>query len=130
MKSKIALLFILAFSLFSCNKKIQEGVVLANVTEFEKQLQSENAQLIDVRTPEEFSEGHLDNAINYSISSPDFESELNSLDKSKPVLVYCKKGGRSAKAAAKLKELGFTQIIDLDGGITAWDEAGMPTEKN
>jgi rhodanese-related sulfurtransferase len=128
MKVKIAALSVLLIGFVSCIKPKTDESNLASPAAFEKLMQDENAQLVDVRTPEEYAEGHLKNALNISISFDNFESQLEILDKNKPVLVYCKMGGRSAKAAAKLKELGFKSISDLDGGITSWNEAGKLTE--
>ncbi len=104
------------------------GAVKATVPadEFEKKLTGFGVQLIDVRTPGEFAGGHLNNALNIDIHSSDFEQQLAKLDKSKPVLVYCKAGGRSASAADKMQEMGFTTIYNLDGGIMKWEAAGKP----
>ncbi|GAB5401370.1 MAG: hypothetical protein Aureis2KO_29550 [Aureisphaera sp.] len=87
----------------------------------------ENLQLIDVRTQEEFSVSHLKNAQNICVTSNNFKEKVASLDKEKPVYVYCKKGGRSAKAASILKDMGFTKVYDLQGGITSWQEEGLET---
>ena len=86
----------------------------------------ENAVFLDVRTPEEFKEKHISGAINANVLGGDFEQKVITLDKNKPILVYCKSGVRSANAAAKLKAMGFTTIIDLDGGITKWVAEGKP----
>lgn len=83
---------------------------------------SEDMQLVDVRTPEEFEAGHIETAINYNVNGADFDKEVAGLDKSKPVLLYCKMGGRSARAAKKLQEMGFSTIYDLEGGYTAWSK--------
>lgn len=84
-------------------------------------------QLVDVRTPEEYGASHLKDAQNICVTEDDFKDKVKSLDRNKPVYVYCKKGGRSAKAATILAEMGFTEIYDLQGGITAWDEEGLET---
>ena len=124
MKFRIAILALLVFSITSCLKTKTEGVMVLNPENFEQKIESSDVQLVDVRTPEEFAEGHIPNAINININGNDFESETSKLDKEKPVMVYCKMGGRSAKAASNLKEQGFKDISDLDGGITSWKEAG------
>jgi len=124
MKFRIAILVLLVFSITSCLKTKTEGVMVLNPENFEQKIESSDVQLVDVRTPEEFAEGHIPNAINININGNDFESETSKLDKEKPVMVYCKMGGRSAKAASNLKEQGFKDISDLDGGITSWKEAG------
>lgn len=95
--------------------------------EFEKTLSAKpTAQLIDVRTPEEYAGGHLNNAVNINVMGNDFEQQVAKLDKSKPVMVYCKAGSRSAKAADKMQEMGFKEIYNLDGGIMKWESEGKP----
>ena len=97
--------------------------------EFDKKLSTTaNVQLIDVRTPEEFAGGHLKNAVNINIRDNDFDQQIAKLDKKKPVMVYCKAGSRSAAAADKMQEMGFSEIYNLDGGIMKWESAGKPTE--
>jgi rhodanese-related sulfurtransferase len=87
-----------------------------------------NLQLIDVRTPEEFNQGFIKNAKNVNWNGGDFETEVTKLDKSKAVFVYCLAGGRSGEAANKLKDLGFTTIYDLKGGMNAWRNANKHIE--
>jgi rhodanese-related sulfurtransferase len=79
-------------------------------------------QLVDVRTLEEYKGNHLKGAQNICVTSDDFKEKVKILDKNKPVYVYCYKGGRSAEAAIQLKDLGFTKIYDMDGGILLWEE--------
>jgi thioredoxin len=93
---------------------------------FAEKLKSiENPQLIDVRTPKEFETEKIENASNIDWNGIDFETKSKKLDVSKPIFVYCKVGGRSAKAAAKLAEMGFTKIYNLDGGIMKWNANGL-----
>lgn len=88
---------------------------------------SEDIQLVDVRTEAEYSVSHLKDAQNICVSSKDFREKVVDLDKNKPVYVYCKGGGESAQAAQILKEMGFTKVYDLQGGIDNWEESGMET---
>ena len=88
-----------------------------------------NATIIDVRTPEEFQGGHLKDAVNFNVLGPDFQAQVAKLDKSQPVFVYCKVGGRSADAVEKMKSMGFTTIYDMKGGYMAWSSAGMESTK-
>ena len=90
-----------------------------------------NAQILDVRTPGEYASEHLDKANNVDWNGENFADQANTYDKSKPVFVYCKVGGRSIQAAKKLNELGFTTVYNLDGGIMKWNAAGLskPSEK-
>lgn len=129
MKIRILSVLVVLMSLTSCIKKQVEGVQVVDIAAYEQQLKQPEIQLIDVRTPEEFSEGHIENAKNINIMGDDFDAQVAALDKTKPVLVYCKSGGRSAKASARLKELGFTTITDLEGGITNWNSENKPTVK-
>ena len=128
MKFRIAILALLMFSLTSCLKTQTNGVAVLDTDKFEQKMQTTDVQLVDVRTPEEFAEGHLTNAININVNDASFEAETAKLDKEKPVMVYCKSGGRSAKAASTLNTQGFKNISDLDGGITSWKEAEKTIE--
>jgi phage shock protein E len=85
--------------------------------------------LLDVRTPEEIAEGKIAGSIAINYNDENFSESLSELDPNQPVFVYCAAGGRSSKTATILGEKGFSLVYNLDGGITAWQEAGMPTEK-
>lgn len=120
------ILLLLAVWLTSCNNSSPSATNLS-AEEFSLKLEQQTAaQLIDVRTAEEFSKGHLTNALNVDWNSEDFEKEVSKLDKSKPVYVYCLSGGRSASAAAKMREDGFVTVYEMDGGIMKWRAAGLP----
>ncbi len=85
--------------------------------------------ILDVRTPEEFSGGHIAGAVNLDVSSPDFQEQLDNLDKDKKYLVYCRTARRSAEAARIMKSTGFKEVYDLTGGIVQWVAEGYPTVK-
>lgn len=85
------------------------------------------AQLLDVRTPEEFAGGHIGNALNMNFNASDFDVQIETLDKNKPVLVYCLSGGRSNAAAKKLRKAGYT-VTELEGGIASWKSYNLPVE--
>jgi len=103
---------------------------LLSPSEFEQKMSElPDAQLVDVREPEELKYGYIQQAVNIDYHAQDFEKALQMLDKNKPVLVYCMSGGRSAKAAQILKKLGFSEVYDLDGGFAAWETAGKAVEK-
>lgn len=129
MKLRILGIVFAFLSVTSCMKKQVEGVQVVDIVKFENKMKEQNVQLIDVRTPEEFQEGHLENAQNMNVMGADFDAQVANLDKTKPVLVYCKSGGRSSKASEQLKALGFTNITDLEGGFTNWSGAGKPVVK-
>lgn len=101
--------------------------------EFETKLTSlKNVQLIDVRTPEEYQSGHLINAVNINFMDEDFKENISRLDKKNPTFVHCAagaEGARSNKTAKLLKELGFVEIYELEGGIINWINAGKETVK-
>jgi len=88
-------------------------------------MQDPEVQLIDIRTPKEYKGGHLEGAININYYDDDFLDQMAILDKEKPVFVYCHIGGRSRRASQKLQTLGFVNLVDLKGGITAWKAEGL-----
>jgi rhodanese-related sulfurtransferase len=83
-------------------------------------LENENTQLIDVRTPGEFEAGAIEAANNIDYNDPNFETNINKLDKNMPVLIYCKSGGRSSKALKIFETNGFTHVLELEGGYSNW----------
>lgn len=78
--------------------------------------------LIDVRTSEEFNNGHIEGALNLDYNSGEFESYVDSLDVTKPVFVYCQAGGRSGKARDILKDRDFLEVYNLKNGYGNWDK--------
>ena len=102
------------------SKDASADVKLVTAEEMESIIEMEDVQLVDVRTPEEHDKEHIVNSQNIDFTSPTFEDDIAKLDKAKPVILYCKGGGRSAKCAKKLKEAGFQKIYDLEGGISKW----------
>lgn len=88
-----------------------------------------DAQLVDVRTPEEFATGHIDGARLLSWGARDFKDRVQAeLDPKRPVLLICRSGRRSAAASKAMKNLGFTTIADLRGGMIAWRKANRPVQ--
>ena len=82
--------------------------------------------ILDVRTPEEFAEGHLEGAVMIDFYDLDFADQLAELDPDVPYLLYCRSGNRSGQTLALMEELGFTDVADVDGGINQWQAAGLP----
>ncbi len=105
------------------DSKSQEPAGDMPITQLEATQLSEGVVLLDVRTPKEFAAGHLEGAVNMDFLSDDFTSRIEGLDKDATVYVYCKKGGRSARAAALMDSLGYTRVIDLTGGYDAYKAA-------
>ncbi|RKR11042.1 thioredoxin [Flavobacterium sp. 90] len=126
MKFSKILFLIVSVLLISCNEKKDNSFKEIAPKDFAEKIKTtENPQILDVRTPEEFESEHIDNAANVNWNSEDFAANVASYDKSKPVFVYCLSGGRSKKAAAKLNELGFTNVYELEGGIMKWNAEGL-----
>jgi len=122
MKLKFISLLLLSILFISCNGQTSSAVNTIDAKSFAEKLKTnENPQLLDVRTPEEYSVDHIGNAKNVNWNGDDFVAKVNSYDKSKPIFVYCKIGGRSTQAANKLAELGFKEIYNLNGGIMKWN---------
>jgi len=94
-----------------------------------KLIASGTVVVLDVRTAEEFAEGHIAGATNINFMAKDFATQAGQLDRSKTYLLHCASGGRSKRCLPQLKQLGFKEIIHLDGGLTAWEEAGNPVAK-
>ena len=126
MKRLLALVFLCSTLAFvGCKDESNTEIEVVTPEEMQELSELEDIQLVDVRTPEEFDEGYIANAQNINYNSPFFDAEIAKLDKSKPVIVYCEKGGRSAKCAKKMKEAGFVKIYDLDGGLAKWKYKGF-----
>ena len=85
--------------------------------------------ILDVRTPEEFADGHIENTINIDFYSKTFRDELGKLDKNKTYLIYCQSGNRSGKTLDMMTELNFKEVYNMLGGILAWNAEGLPTTK-
>ena len=125
-KQYFILLLFFIMSISSCTNG-QNSKFSLSATEFDAQLKSNStAPVVDVRTPDEFSKGHLQNALNIDWNGNTFDAEIAKLDKSKPVFVYCLSGGRSGQAAAKMRADGFKEVYELQGGIMKWRGANLP----
>ena len=110
--------------LVACNSQSQN---VLTPSEFKATLESKSdAQLLDVRTPGEYQDGYLENAVNIDYKNANFSEKIKDLDKNKPVFVYCLAGSRSAGAVKILAESGFKEIYDLKGGFLKWTSAGNP----
>ncbi|MFL3001123.1 MAG: thioredoxin domain-containing protein [Cytophagales bacterium] len=111
-------------SLIACNDISSQRV---SAEDFYTKLVDDNSSIIiDVRTPEEFSKGHLRNALNINWFDENFESQVEILSRERPVFIYCLSGGRSAKALDKISGMGFKNSYELDGGILEWRKNNYP----
>ncbi len=129
------LLMLLAIVITGCTtaEESQQKTVKIGVAEahklIEKNRENSDFVIIDIRTPQEFSDGHIENAINIDFYSRDFRQKLSELDKNKTYLVYCRTGVRSKLAMPVFINLGFKEVYEMDGGIVAWIEAGYEVVK-
>lgn len=122
----ICFIFFLVISLFGCvNAQLKE----VSASEFSKQLEIQSVQLLDVRTAEEYENGHIPDALQANWNNQqEFSERIVALDKDKPVYIYCLAGSRSAAAQKYLLEKGFKQVVNLKGGINAWEGMNLPIE--
>ena len=129
--SPVGLLFGLLSLMASCTpaekKEASDSeVVDLSPRDFKSTLASKpDAVIVDVRTPDEFSEGIIEGAINIDFKDPSFVEEINALDKSKPYFLYCLSGKRSGDAAKQMDSLGFKSIYVLKGGYKNWKNEGL-----
>lgn len=101
------------------------GVQLVEPDQFQSATDS-GAEIIDVRTPAEFAEGHIEGAVNIDLNGPDFTGQIDALDPAKTYAVYCRSGNRSAAATQYMQDQGFASVYELGGGILSWQSAGLP----
>tara|TARA_Y100000385_G_scaffold278633_1_gene327182 strand:- start:1172 stop:1561 length:390 start_codon:yes stop_codon:yes gene_type:complete len=124
MKNIFLITILCTGALFSCEKSKPKNSVLISAEQMLELVKLEDVQLIDVRTPTEFVEGHIENAKNIDFYSADFDLKIDALDKSIPVILYCKSGRRSARCISRLNSKNFKVIYDLQGGISLWEFEG------
>lgn len=128
MKPMYLILFLFVSNLYSCQSQSTGKAVSPKV--FSEQIKAtKDPVIIDVRTPEEYAEGYIPNAINLDLYRTDFQTQIARLNKEQTYFVYCMGGSRSADAADIMREEGFKKVVDLDGGITAWEKAKFPIVK-
>ena len=115
-KFAVMTLFAGLCAIFGCSAKGFESV---GADEFARKIAKEGVQLVDVRTASEYAEGHIPNAVNIDIYSPDFAEKIAKLDKEQTVAIYCRSGRRSKAAAEQAVKQGF-MVVELDGGVLSW----------
>lgn len=94
-----------------------------------QRLIGEGCRVIDVRTPAEFGEGHLEGAVNIDFYAPNFRERLDTLERDRTYVIYCKKGGRGAKAMDLMRQAGFSRIYNVSGGYDTWCARGLPVQR-
>ena len=124
LKKFISVVALAVVFLTGCSTDSDSAINLA-AQEFQAKTQEAGVVILDVRTRGEFNEGHIENAINIDVESSSFQSEIAKLDKSKTYAVYCRSGRRSADAVAKMSEQKFTSLVNLNGGVIDWSNAGF-----
>jgi len=120
----VAVVSITCFNFFCVGQKLAYKTI--SVSDARAMMESSsNLLVVDVRTPQEYMQGHLKGAINIPLS--DLSLRMGELEKDRPILVYCQTGYRSAQASSILVKAGFVKIYNLEGGIMAWVSSGYPT---
>ena len=123
MKNRFFCILSVVIFFLACNSNAQN----VNANTFEQKIKAGGVQVLDVRTAGEYSGSHLKNVMLADwTDKAQFAERTKYLDKNKTLLVYCAAGGRSGQAAEWLKEQGFKEVVNLQGGITAWNAAGKP----
>lgn len=115
------------------NKQAAGEYINLSAREFKETLDkakgNPNALLIDVRTPAEYAEGHIEGARLIDFYAPDFRQRIAALDKNKTYFIYCRSGSRSGQVLQIMKELGFKKVYNLERGFNSWMQEGLPVEK-
>jgi len=100
--------------------------VRVGVSEFANVITDPSVTIVDVRTPQEFAEGHIEGAVNIPVELPDFMDRVSELDPSGTYAVYCRSGNRSQPAVAGMASIGINGIYELESGTTGWTSEGQP----
>ena len=106
-----------------------KNVKNVGVEDFDKLRAGPNTVVLDVRTPKEFSAGHIPGAVNIDFNASDFQEKIKKLDPAKTYLVHCAGGVRSAKACNAMDKIAVTNLVNLEPGFRAWEKAGKLVEK-
>jgi phage shock protein E len=107
-----------------------QSIELVSPTEAAQVIADDPAGLVvlDIRTPQEFNEARLADAVMVDFYAEDFAAQLETLDKDVPYVMYCNSGNRSSDAVKTMKDLGFVEVYEIDGGIVNWYDQGLPIE--
>lgn len=119
-------IILIAFSCGTASSSEAQQITRIDNDELVQMMKNEEVQLVDVRTPQEVALGTIEGATAIDYYNPKFQEEFEQLDKTKPVIVYCASGRRSASASTKLAKMGFTEIYDLKDGYKGWKGSGYP----
>jgi len=125
MNSTFKYILVVAFSIiFSCSLINNESINQMNSDELIEFIELNDAVLVDVRTEDEYNSGYIENSLNIDYFSNEFSVNADKLDKTTPIILYCRSGKRSSMSANKISKLGFKEIYNLEGGILEWIEEG------
>lgn len=129
-------LILCVFFLSSCSLTLASDTSVSDSTAIMKTITPKNAHtkienntditILDVRTPQEFLDGHLKNAINIDFYANDFATKLKELSKNTPYIVYCRTDNRSEDVQDLMQKVGFSQVYKMEGGIVRWDQENLP----
>jgi rhodanese-related sulfurtransferase len=125
---KVFALIASALLLAGCSSST--GAIDLGVSEFSTKVAEAGVITLDVRTPIEFAEGHIDGARLIDFQSGNFENEIAALDKNATYAVYCRSGNRSGQAVKVMQDAGFTNVFNMNGGVIDWANAGLPLVNN
>lgn len=121
---RLAAAAVAGISILSGCSASSSAVHKVGAEEFSAVVEEPGTVVIDVRTPAEFSAGHIPNAVNLNVEDPAFVNAIAELDKGVTYAVYCRSGNRSGIATSQMAEAGFMHLYDLQGGINDWTAAG------
>ncbi|HSM01023.1 MAG TPA: rhodanese-like domain-containing protein [Acidimicrobiia bacterium] len=120
-KLMLALLVLVA----ACSSSATGVIELVGAVEANELLEGD-VVVLDIRTPEEYAEGHIQGSLNIDFYGADFPDRIGALDADHAYLVYCRSGSRSAQAMSVFEDLGFSEVFELEGGILTWVGEGLP----
>jgi phage shock protein E len=128
----LGLLVVLATLVAACSSGTDTATIeLVSLEQAAGVIEDDPAGLVvlDIRTPEEYDTARLADAVNVDFYDTDFADQLDELDKNDPYVMYCNSGNRSSEAVKTMKDLGFVEVYEIDGGIVNWFKSGYPVEQ-
>jgi rhodanese-related sulfurtransferase len=130
-RSLLALILALSVLVTACSSSTDtQSIQLVSPADAAQVIADDPADLVilDIRTLDEFDEARLADAVMVDFYAADFADQLDALDKNVPYVMYCRTGNRSSDAVKTMKDLGFVEVYEIDGGIVNWFEQGYPIE--
>jgi rhodanese-related sulfurtransferase len=121
---------LMASALLLAGCSTSSSAIDLSVTEFSAKVAEAGVITLDVRTPGEFAEGHLEDARLIDFQSGNFENAIATLDKNATYAIYCRSGNRSGQAVKVMQDAGFMNVFNMNGGVIDWANAGLPLVNN